>query len=360
MGKLKRMMQILLLSVLLTGCMNIDQRILDDVQLVTGAAYRYVDDDIIELTTVFPNYQPDGSVKNETLTTTAILNKENRDKQSLQSEKPMVSGKLEVALYERETAEKGIVDLLDTLARDPSIGANIYLAILDGNPKVVLSKQYGNMDNGIFLSNLIEQNVETGLIHKTNLHIFKYKLYAEGIDPMLPIIEQKEGKLNIKAIGLFEDDKLVDQIEQEKFFFLTLLLVHKGQKDTYAFKTKEEKKVSIVNIKSVRKYDIPEPMTNAEIKINMDVKAIIREYSDGTLNKQKIKKIENELKDEIEKNSEEIIQQFQEKGIDPLGIGEEVRTRTRKWDQKKWKQLYPDIKITVRAKVKIMETGVIE
>jgi spore germination protein len=55
-----------------------------------------------------------------------------------------------------------------------------------------------------------------------------------------------------------------------------------------------------------------------------------------------------------------MIQQFQEKGIDPLGIGEEVRTRTRKWDQKKWKELYPDIKITVQAKVKIMESGVIE
>lgn len=354
------MVQIILLPLFLTGCMNIDQHILDDVQLITGAAYEYVDDDIIELTTVFPNYQPDGSVKNETLTTTAILNKENRDKQSLQSEKPMVSGKLEVVLYERKTAEKGILELLDTLSRDPSIGANVYMAILDGNPKEVLNKQYGNIDNGIFLSNLIEQNVESRLIHKTNLHIFKYKLYAEGIDPMLPIIEQKEGKLNISAIGLLEDDKLVDQIEQEKFFFLTILLDRKGQKDTYSLKTEEGRKASFVNIKSVRKYEIPEPMTNSEIKINIHLKAIIREYNDGTLKKQKIKKLENELKEEIEKDSEEMIRQFQEKGIDPLGIGEEVRTRTREWDQKKWKELYPDIKITVQAKVKIMESGVIE
>jgi spore germination protein len=360
MRKLKRLLQIILLPVFLTGCMNIDQHILDDVQLVTGAAYEYVDDDMIEVTSVFPNYQPDGSVKNETLTTTAILSKENRDKQSLQSEKPMVSGKLEVALYERETAEKGIVELMDTLSRDPSVGSNVYLAVLDGRPKEVLGKQYGNIDNGIFLSNLIEQNVETGLIHKTNLHIFKYKIYAEGIDPMLPIIEQKEGKLNISAIGLFENDKLVDQIGQEKFFFLTILLDRKGQKDTYSLKTKEGRKASFVNIKSVRVYDIPEPMTNSEIKININLKAIIREYNDGTLKKQKIKKLENVLKEEIEKKSEEMIRQFQEKGIDPLGIGEEVRTRTRKWDQKKWKELYPDIKITVQAKVKIMESGVIE
>lgn len=358
MKKLNRLGPIFLLTVFLTGCMNIDTDILDDVQLVTGTAFEYVDDDKIEVTSVFPNYLPDGSVKNESLTTRAILNKENRDMQSLQSDKPIVSGKLEVALYERETAEKGVGNLLDTITRDPSIGSTVYLAILEGSPKEVLSKQYGNVDNGIYLSNLIEQNVEGGLIHKTNLHIFRYKLFAEGMDPMLPIIEQKDGKIIIEKIGLFKDDKLVDQIDQKKFFFLTLLSERKSQKDTYAYDNNE--KASIINVRSVRKYNIPEPMTNSEIKINLNIKAIIREYIDGTLNKQNVKKLENEIKEDLEKNSEDLIKQFQEKEIDPIGIGEEVRTRTRQWDKKKWEDLYPDIKITVQAKVKIIEAGVIE
>lgn len=360
MKKVKRFIPILLLPVFLAGCMDINQRVLDDIQLITAVAYEYIEDDKIKMTVVFPNFQPDKSVKNETLVASSILSKEIRDLGSLQSEKPLVSGKIEVALYERETAEKGIKEILDSLERDPSIGANVFLGVIEGNPEEVLSKQYGNIDNGIFLSNLIEQNVQSGLIHKTNLHQFLYKYHAEGIDPMLPVIEQKGGKINLKAIGLFDDDKLVDQIDKGQFFFMKILLERKGQQDTYAFQFNEDKKAAIYNISSTRKYDIPEPMTNSEIKINLNIKSIVREYSDGSLDKQKIKELEKALKKEIETKSEELLQRFQEKRIDPLGIGEEVRTRTRKWDPKKWEDLYPNLKITVRAKVKILESGVIE
>lgn len=360
MRKFKRLVQILLLPVLLTGCMNIDKRVLDDIQLATAYGYESIDDDQIEVTAVFPSYQPDKSVKNETVTAVSFLSKEMRIKHSLQSEKPLVGGKVEVSLYERKTAEKGIKDLMDTLQRDPSIGSNVYLAVIEGSPKEVLSKQYGNQDNGIFLSNLIEQNIEARVIHKTNLHQFMYKLYAEGIDPVLPIIELKEGKINLKAIGLFDDDKLVDQLEIDEFFFLKILLDRKSQQDAYALQFDEDKKAFIYNVGSIRKYDVPEPMTNSEIKITLKMKSSIREYRNGTLNKKKIKEIEKAMKNKIEKKSEEMILEFQELGIDPLGIGEEVRTRTRKWDQKKWEDLYPNIKITVSAKVKLLESGVIK
>jgi spore germination protein len=351
----------MLLSVLLTGCMNIDKKVLDDIQLGTAAGYELIDDDeTMEITVVYPNFQPDKSVKSETLVASSILDKEVRDKINLQSDKQLVSGKVEVTLYERKTAEKGIADLLDTLQRDPSIGSNVYLAVVEGSPKKILKKQYGNLDNGIYLNNLIEQNIESGLIHKTNLHQFLYQLYAEGIDPMLPIFEQKEGNIHLKAIGLFDNDKLVDQIEEDQFFFLKILLDRKSEKDSYGFKFKEDNKASIINISSRRKYDIPEPMTSSEIKINVILKSSIREYINGPLNNQNIKELEKVMVEEIETKTQEMIQRFQELGIDPIGIGEEVRTRTRKWDQKKWEDLYPNIKITVSAKVKLLEAGVVK
>lgn len=349
-----------LMPIYLSGCMNIKERILDDIQLATAAGYEYIDEDKIEVTAVFPNFQPDKSVKNETLIASSILSKEIRDKHSLQSEKPLVSGKLEVTLYEKKTAEKGIKDLLDTLQRDPSVGSNVYLAVLDGSPKEILSKQYGNMDNGIFLSNLIEQNIESGLIHKTNLHQFLYKYYAEGIDPMLPIIGRKDGKINLKAIGLFDEDKLVDQIEEKEYFYLKILLNRKGENDTHAIQLDGKTKVSIFNVRSKRKYHIPKPMTNNEIIIKVKLKSMIREYNDGILTKLKLKELEQAMVEDIKKNSEEMIKKFQEKEIDPLGIGEEVRTRTRKWNKEKWEEIYPDIKISVQVTMDIIESGIIE
>lgn len=356
----KRLIISMIMTILLAGCMNIKERVLDDIQLATALGYEYIDNDKIELTAVFPNFQPDKSVKSETLTASSILSKEIRDKHSLQSEKPIVSGKLEVALYEKKTAEKGIKDLLDTLQRDPSVGSNVYLAVLDGSPRAVLSKQYGNMDNGIFLSNLIEQNIESGLIHKTNLHQFLYKYYAEGIDPMLPIIVQKDGKINLNAIGLFAEDKLVDKIEENQFFYLKVLLNPKGENDTHAIELDGKTKFSIFNIKSKRKYDIPKPMTNSEIHINLKLKSMIREFNDGLLTDKKINELEKAMEADIKRNSEELIRSFQEKGIDPLGIGEEVRTRTRKWDKNRWKDIYPNLIITVHVSLEIIESGIVE
>ncbi|WP_313800869.1 Ger(x)C family spore germination protein [Cytobacillus sp.] len=361
---MKRVLNIVVLSIImsmfLSGCMNIKERILDDIQLATAAAYEYIDEDKIEVTAVFPNFQPDKSVKNETLVASSILSKEIRDKHSLQSEKPLVSGKLEVTLYEKKTAERGIKDLLDTLQRDPSVGSNVYLAVIDGSPRELLSKQYGNMDNGIFLSNLIEQNIESGLIHKTNLHQFLYKYYAEGIDPMLPIIGRKDGKINLKAIGLFDNDKMVDHIEEKEYFYLKILLNRKGENDTHAIQLDGNTKVSIFNIRSKRKYQIPKPMTNNEIIIQVKIKSMIREYNDGILTKQKLKELEQAMEEDIKKNSEEMIKKFQEKKIDPLGVGEEVRTRTRKWNKEKWEEIYPDIKISVQVTMDIIESGIIE
>lgn len=340
--------------------MHIDKRIIDDVQLSTAGGYEYIDDDTIELTVVFPNFQPDKSVKSETLVASSNLSKENRDKLSLQSEKPFVSGKTEVTLYEWKTAERGLSDLLDTLQRDPSIGSNVYLVVVDGSPKELLKKQYGNPDNGIFLSNLIEQNIETGLIHKTNLHQFLYKLYADGIDPVLPVVKQEKGVVKLTAIGLFKDDKLVDKIGEEDFYLFKILLTRKGYKDSYAIKLNDDDDLLIYNIFSKRKFDIPKPMSNSDITINVDIESNIVEYQGESLTDQKIKELEEAVEVMIEERSEKMIQQFQKKGTDPLGIGEEVRTRTRNWDLEKWKDLYPSLKIRVHVKLKLLETGVVD
>lgn len=351
---------LLIASVFLTGCMNIDQHVLDDVQLATALGYRYIEDDEIEVTAVFPNFQADKSVKNQAFTATSKLSKEVRGKLSLQSEKPFVSGKIEVALYERKTAEKGIFELLDTLQRDPAVGANVYLAVVEGDPKDFLSKQYGNSDTGLFLSNLIEQNIESGKIPKTNLHIFGNTFYAGGIDPWLPIFDVKNGQIILKQLGLFKGDKIVDQINEEDFFLFKTLLERKSEHDTYALELEEGKKASIYNIDSKRRFDIKDPMTTSEIKITLKMRAIIREFTDGTLDQNKIRELETKMQQEIEQKAEAMIQRFQEQEIDPIGIGEQVRTRTRNWNREKWKELYKDIKISVHVNIHIIESGVIE
>lgn len=360
MGKLRINIGLLAVSAtLLTGCMGIETQVVDELQLATAAGFKHIEDDEIEATISFPVFLTDKTVKNATLTATDTLNKELRDRQNLKSEKPIVSGKLEVILFDRQLAERGFFDHLDSLMRDPSIGSKVFVVVLEDDPKDVLSKQYGNKDTGIYLSNIIQQNIDTGLIPKTNLHLFTYNYYAEGKDPAIPIMAQSKDGIGIKALGLFKHDKLVYQIEKDELFFYKVLIEPSSSGETLAIKFNEDKKASIINVESTRKYEILQPMSNAEIKIKVKAKMMIREYDNGLLNENKMKEMEKFIKKRFEEKSAELIQQFQQKGTDPLGIGEQVRTRTRNWDKKKWDELYPNIPITVQAEIEMIESGLI-
>ncbi|MFC5463512.1 Ger(x)C family spore germination protein [Lederbergia graminis] len=351
---------ILMSTFLLTGCINLQQRVLDDVQLITALGYAELDEDIIEITAVYPDFQPDKSVKSKIFTVQDTMAKEIQNDINLQSEKPYVAGKIEVILYDKNLSERGISKLLDQFIRNPSIGSKIYLGILEGNPKEILSKQYGKIDNGLFLSNLIEQNIETGLLPKTNFHLFNYALYSDGMDAWLPIIKQKEDTVNISGIGLFKDDKLVDTLREDDFFLFKALLEHKSNHETFSIRLPENEELSIFNISSKRKYNISQPMKPSEIIITLKMKAIIREYSDKHLTGNKIHKLEKDVEKYLKETSEEMIRKFQEHHIDPLGMGEQIRSRTRKWDKDKWYELYPNLQVTIKPEVTIIGSGIIE
>jgi spore germination protein len=347
---------------LLAGCMNIEKSILDDVQIATAVGYDAIDESTIEATVVFPNYQPDKTVKNETFQAVSQLSKEVREKIDRQSEKPFVSGKLEITLYGKELAEQGLIKILDTLQRDPAVGSKLYLAVVEGSTKELLMKQYGNLDNGIYLSNLIDQNIKQGLLPETNLHEFFHAYYSEGGDPVLPLLEEKGGKVNIKGIALFDRDQYVDYLgENESFVFKTMLEKFSNEASFNVSLNKEKKEyASVYNISAKRKYEISNASARPNIMIHVEIDAILREFSGDRVDQKVIERIEKSMKAKVEKTANEMIKKFQELQIDPLGIGEQVRTRTRKWDKKKWEEMYPDLPIKIDMKVKVTESGVIE
>ncbi|WP_078411455.1 Ger(x)C family spore germination protein [Priestia abyssalis] len=352
----------LLALMVLSGCMNIEKKILDDVQITTAVGYDAVDKNTIKATVVTPSYQPDKTVKNETFIAVSQLSKEVREKIDRQSDKPFVSGKLEITLYSKELAKEGLIQILDTLQRDPAIGSNLYLAVVEGSTKELLMKQYGNLDNGIYLSNLIDQNIKHGMLPETNLHEFLHAYYSEGADPFLPLLEAKGGKVNIKGIALFDKDKYVDQLESEAAFVFKTMLEKFSNEASFNINLSEEKEeyASVYNISAKRDYKISKPATNPDITIHVKIDAILREFSGERVDKKILQKIERKMTEKIEGKANEMMKEFQKFGIDPLGIGEQIRTRTRTWDKKKWEEIYPDIPIKVKVKVDVTESGVIE
>jgi spore germination protein len=71
-----------------------------------------------------------------------------------------------------------------------------------------------------------------------------------------------------------------------------------------------------------------------------------------------IKGIERKIEKELNKEGYKLIGKFQKLNIDPIGIGEHVRSRTRAFDHKGWNKNYSGLDIKVKYQVKITESGI--
>lgn len=53
-----------------------------------------------------------------------------------------------------------------------------------------------------------------------------------------------------------------------------------------------------------------------------------------------------------------LIKQFQEKEIDPLGIRDEIRSHTRKWNIKQIRNMYKNVAVDINLDLNIVQSGI--
>jgi len=353
---MKILISLLILSTILTGC--IQKEIVDDVNLETGAAYDYTDGKI-HGTALVPVYLSDKTVENKTFSSSSNLSRDFLRDVQRQSSDPLVTGSLKVVLFGEQLAkEKGILDLIDSLQRDPSIGARLYLAVTEGESKAVIHGSYGERGNAIYLSNLIRHNMKSKDVPKTDLQRFLFDFNQEGKTPYLPRIKKLNKKaVEISGLSFFRYGLVVDTLPPDKMFYFKLL-VDKYSKGTLKVNLGNDA-AAIESIRSNYKMLLAsrDPL---KVNINISVKAILNEYSGIRVTPNKIKKIEKKLEEEIEVECLKLTKRFQSKNIDPLGFGHFIKSKTRKFNYNKWETAYQNLKVTVQANVTITESGVID
>ncbi|MBT2659517.1 Ger(x)C family spore germination protein [Bacillus sp. ISL-45] len=344
------------ISLLLTGC--VEKEIIDDVNIEMGVGYDQKENDKIEGTIMVPIFNPDKKIGNFTFSATASSNRDLVQEIQRKSAQPLVTGSLEIAIFGEEIAKKGIREFIDAFERDPSIGARVYFAVADDKAKEILTGTYGNRGNAVHLSQLIKHNTESRNLPITNMHLFLFDLYQEGIDPYLPILKKTEPEvIDIVGIALFKDEKMVSELPSDKMFFLKLL-TDKFSEGSYRLEMDEEQ-VAIKDLDSKNKLKIRkrEPYV---VDVEIEIKGLIREYTGKIVTPEVIKKIEKEFEDQVNKETTAMIQDFQEKGIDPVGFGQFIKTKTRGFDFKRWEDEYKNLTVNVKTDVIITEVGIVE
>ncbi|WP_232490014.1 Ger(x)C family spore germination protein [Neobacillus cucumis] len=347
---------VLIVTLVLSGC--VQKRILDDVNLETGSAYDYVDGKI-RGTALVPVYLPDQAVENKTFTATSSLSRDFLRDVQRESSDPLVTGSLKVVLFGEQLAKKkGILDLMDTFQRDPSIGAGLYLAVTEGEAKDFIEGNYGERGNSVYLTNLIKHNMKTMDVPKTNLQRFLFDFNQLGKTPYLPTLK-KFGKeqIAITGISFFRYGRVVYSIPAEQMFFFKLLVDDYSQGTLKV--TLNSERAAIESIRSKHNFRLisRDPLT---IDIQLKVNAVLKEFSGIKVTPKQIKEIENKVKVKIESECKDLIKNFKEKNIDPVGFGHFIKSKTRSFNFEKWQTDYQHLKVNVHAHVTIMESGVIE
>jgi spore germination protein len=347
--------------IFLSGC--VEKEILDDISLEIGRGYDRGKDDTIEGTTLIYNFLPDKSVENITVSTTARTTRELMNKLQRQASNPIAEGSLEVFLFSKELASDGLIDYLDAPQRNPSIGARLFIAVVDGSTKELLNADFGVRGNAMFLSDLLTHNIKREDLPRSNLHLFFHDYYQLGKTSFMPEIKMlNDQTLELTGVSLFKPGKLelVDTVEKDKMFFLKLLVDKYSEGSHTVDIGEDEAVVRNISSKNIKKLVKKNPY-QINIRIKMD--GIITEHTGKRLTPATIKQVEKLMEEEVTKGCEALIKRFQEKGVDPVGLGNFIHTRDRKakiTDDWVNSDEYKALKVKVIPEITIMESGVTE
>lgn len=342
-----------------TGCLPTFN--IEDIQIIQAVGYDYVDEESISGTASVGVYKPSegqAALEGETFQAIGRNVREIQRKMNLESPRPLVNGKLSVVLISEQLAQRGFREIIDSYAREPDISRKMYFAIVEGSTKELLEGDYKLTQSVTqYIKGQLDQNLKR-TFPTTNIHEFLNAYFGKGKDPFLPLLSKKENKIEISGFAVFNDDKLIEKIHNKSFLLKTLIEGFQSgaydvpvENDLISF----DNIGSAVHIRYKKSKDIP------EFHIKVKIKGQYEEIKNKSFVKSTdIKGLEKQVKKSLEKELTTLVRQFQEKKVDPLGLGEIARSQDRSWNQETFYQQYPKIPIKVEVDFELLEIGIID
>ncbi|MCS0787517.1 Ger(x)C family spore germination protein [Cytobacillus firmus] len=358
----KTLISISCLILLLSGCVQTET--IEDIQIIESIGYDSAENKKYELTlaTVMFSTNEGGIIKSETISDANFTGYGAAWNAQRETPKPTAAGKMMVALFGKDLAENGVDEILDGLKRHTTIGRMVDFCVIDGEAKELLEGEYPlGQTVSRYLKDLLEHH-KKGNLPSTNFHEFMYKYYSKGQDSFMPLIQKQEDKIKLTGLALFKKNKHVDSIGADKLLIFKMLYEDISAGTYQASLENPAGYAAIEAVESSVDYKIKNGMTHPEIQINVNIKAIINEVTSRIELKNPVdeENLEKSLENHLKENGLQMIKHFQEEGIDPLGLGDRVRSKTRGWQSDKWHELYPYASVNLNVKVDILETGISE
>ncbi|QNK56769.1 Ger(x)C family spore germination protein [Paenibacillus sp. PAMC21692] len=277
--------------------------------------------------------------------------------------KPLRLGKLRMLLFSKSLAEKGVIRYIHSICRDPLINSYLIVAVSEQSTEVLL-KQLGKQRSDKLPNRIIEQNEKAGNVPATNLHTFMFNYYGDGRDVFVPYIGLSgDGVIEVKGMALFQEDKLalvLDKLDTVAF----KLLQPKFEKGflTVRFDDSEEDFPAVLNLVSGgSEMKMTRSDSGIGITFHTKIYGFLKDQEERVdIREQKdFEHIEQAVEKEVNRKLLVLLKKLQERGIDPLGIGDFVRARDKAWKEDEfYAHVYPKVKLNVVSEVMLKESSI--
>ncbi|WMT43039.1 Ger(x)C family spore germination C-terminal domain-containing protein [Paenibacillus sp. D2_2] len=295
----------------------------------------------------------------------------------------LASGQTRVILLDKDIFRLHMINEIDVLSRDPSLGDMIKLAIVDGNVEDLLSHSYEDLaDIGTYLNDLLDHNTQQSWSPIMTLHEFtRCRGRDMSRDIVLPIIKREEERIVLTNIALFHDDEMVGQASPREGFFLKSL---RGEPTAYQYETTIKKenlnksgmnkflenestdqdvKVVMKIIKNKAKVKLINPHNiefNVGINMDIDIQEISEPYQFDK--PEAVVAIKKQLDIELSNQLQEFLNKLKAVNSDCIGFKEVYRSQVSQAQLKStnWSSVFPSFTIHGNVKIRVIRTGTLE
>lgn len=288
-------------------------------------------------------------------------------------------GKMKLAVFGKEMAEKGILPLLDTAARDARLPDLMYLSVSKTTAKEILSigtEELIIANIGPYLNGLIENHSINHNIPRKTIQDFLHVYYDIGQDNVLPLFEIKENIPILSAIAVFKGDKFVGEITNNEATLINLMdRTVKEQLlelslpiepfEDYLKKREDRNKEKEVEIavwinkgKSKTKLIDTENLV-FETDTTLELRLIEQSAGLKLEDPQVIKLLEKEIQKKMEDRFNNLLKKLQKLEADPFGYGHYYKSHEKGKDltREEWREKYLIIDVRFNVNVKILRHG---
>lgn len=279
--------------------------------------------------------------------------------------KPLRLGKLHMLLFSRELAEAGILDFIHSICRDPLISSLLIIGVSE-EPTEKLLNGLEKKGNRMLPNKLVEQNVKEGNLPESSLHRFLFDYYGPGRDAFMPYLGlEKNGNIEVRGIAVYDEDKLKLVLDKEESVAFKMMQPSYGKAfveiQGEGLQSDIPAVLSVLSGKTRFELIGRKGGTEEGIVLHSTMTGLLKDQSDRNKlrDERSYQEAERAIEAQVEQRLRRLLQKFQAVGVDPLGIGDFVRSRSRGWKEEEfYAGVYPKLKLSVKADVKLKESGV--